>query len=44
MNFSSHKKRDREVPFLFRSETELLQMLADQASQFKHGDLGFAEH
>ncbi len=31
-------------PFFDSAEAELLQVLADQASQFKHGDLGFAKH
>ena len=31
------------IAALFVSKTELLQVLADQASQFKHGDLGFAK-
>lgn len=36
-------KKPAEAGF-FMSVTESLQVLANQASHFEHGDLGFAEH
>ena len=37
-------KGPHQRPFCCSTRTELLQVLADQASQFKHGDLGFAKY
>jgi hypothetical protein len=41
----SHQRKGPLMrPFLNSADAELLEVLADQASQFKHGDLGFAKH